>query len=68
MTGPLDASPRQGDVGVCLYCRALGVFTGDGVKQRPPTASELDEFDHDDRIPIVLRIATRVHIAIGGSS
>lgn len=66
MTGPIDAPPRAGDIGVCLYCRAVGVFTGDGVEQRPPTMPELDALERDDRIPVAMSIATRVHMAISG--
>jgi len=50
-TEPLDSSatPREGDISICLYCRSASVFTGQGLDRRAPTDAELVEIlSHPD--------------------
>lgn len=54
------ATPADGDIGVCLYCRAVQVFTGDGFEHRAPTLTELDRIDSDPRVPVGMTIASRL--------
>lgn len=39
-----ESVPAAGDVSICLACRSLGVFTGNGLEVRRPTADELDMY------------------------
>jgi hypothetical protein len=37
----VDATPRDGDLTVCMYCGAVLIFTAE-LRQRPATPAELD--------------------------
>lgn len=43
----LDLDPSEGDVSICFYCGAFGVFTGEGKQTRMPTEAELLRFTMD---------------------
>jgi hypothetical protein len=43
----LDLDPSEGDVSICFYCGAFGVFTGEGKATRMPTEAELLRFTSD---------------------
>jgi hypothetical protein len=53
--GPGRQTPEPGDVSVCLYCAAVGIFTEDSV--RPPTDVEATELLND---PEVVSVRTAI--------
>lgn len=47
--------PEAGDCGICAYCGALHVFTGENGEKRSPTPDELIDFMADPGVRKVLR-------------
>lgn len=43
-------TPAAGDVSICFYCAAIGVYTGNGLEVRQPSALELAEFLSDPAV------------------
>jgi len=38
---PLPLPPCDGEVGICMRCSLITIFTGDGMERREPTQEEL---------------------------
>jgi hypothetical protein len=47
--------PFEGAVGVCLYCAAISIYTGNDLEMRAPTPAELAEVMADQHIVKVVQ-------------
>jgi hypothetical protein len=56
-----EATPSAGDASVCLYCRAVGIFTGNGLETRAPDFAEHAALLADPDVREAIRTAEIVH-------
>lgn len=49
--------PKAGDVGICIPCGAINIFTGNRSEMRVPTVEELDRELKDPRTQQIIRAA-----------
>lgn len=63
-TEPGKVYPEDGDVSVCLYCAAVGVFrtTPFGVTIEHPTEEERAKLAQDDDLQRMVAALRRVHL------
>jgi NMD protein affecting ribosome stability and mRNA decay len=54
--------PKEGDVGICVYCGAFNIYQGDR-RQREMSVKELKEFARDPRAADLLEVASRIALA-----
>lgn len=54
-----ERPPDAGAVSLCVYCEAVGVFTGKGLESRKPTDEELAEILADPEVQ-----SARKHAAV----